>query len=731
MNNTTYINFSAFDYNKVDTLSTYCIELTPLTFIPDIPVGFPHRLVWDFGDETTSKSPSATKVYNFPGVYNVSLIVYDCDTNAQISTYTKQIVVYNYIPFTFNIKVNSFNFLLTEDGDYILDEFGNRISVDGPTMDLKNGQFSNSLDINAFYPSYQTPSSIFYIIKGSNSLDYWEVKDNKFSHLQNTRSLYEKIYNYHIKTFQFKPIDKVDFDTSSIYARMVNNIITPCSVDDEGAVFVGLSGTKSVYLKDDTVVEDATINFKFDKVNNYVFNRNNYVNTAYHNNLGILIKYNILENDEIDRLSVTSNGLDGEFYSISSFDISTIKYYDTKIPFVVKIKDLENTSPKNFERIALSALDIRVNATVNGNSVVLSSGDYSIYSLEDSLSAQTHNGAFRGYITFPNNYSTYLDSVYFSISGSFLSDGADTYNISTESTRFSVYPTDYYDVWKMNEDFDPKATLMDLRFQETLIDKNVLFENFLGGILGDSESDHEAIGVKIYEKIANFTQNTQDVDTCELDFLDSNGQFVGYNEQGEEYYNYPEKIRRLVNLGSIDKSKLIGTTNKFRENFDIRGRSSKTEYGINIGDKIQPNTYIVDREVPIVALEKFSNTYILLNTYRPSTTETIPLTDEFGNILTDEFGNVLGSIYVYTTNYPLSAYSSDWGWPLVLPAVFDFVDIEKYYLFFDYVEQYDNTILDGVLDFDNDRTKVALSAVNVDIFKHMSMDVLYQTLLPT
>jgi hypothetical protein len=132
-----------------------------------------------------------------------------------------------------------------------------------------------------------------------------------------------------------------------------------------------------------------------------------------------------------------------------------------------------------------------------------------------------------------------------------------------------------------------------------------------------------------------------------------------------------------------------------------------------------------------VALEKFSNTYILLNTYRPSTTETIPLTDEFGNILTDEFGNILGSIYVYTTNYPLSAYSSDWGWPLVLPAVFDFADIEKYYLFFDYVEQYDNTVLDGVLDFDNDRTTVALSAVNVDIFKHMSMDVLYQTLLPT
>ena len=84
----------------------------------------------------------------------------------------------------------------------------------------------------------------------------------------------------------------------------------------------------------------------------------------------------------------------------------------------------------------------------------------------------------------------------------------------------------------------------------------------------------------------------------------------------------------------------------------------------------------------IVALEKFSNVYSVLNTWQPVSA-------------------------VDTTIYPLSDYSSEWGWALVLPTEMGFGDMSKYYIFFEYNPQYDNTLLDGVIDFDNAKTTIS------------------------
>jgi hypothetical protein len=727
MNKTTFTTFRSIDYKNTDALSTYCIEIAPLLFVPDISDQLSRRVVWDFGDNTTSRNISALKTYKFPGIYNVSLIVYDCDTNAMISTFNKQIEVYNFIPFTFNISIDSISYLLTEDGYYMLTEDESYILVNEPNLIIKNGQFSNELIVNSYYPNYQNASSIYYTVDGSNSLNYWDIKNNKFSHLQNSYSLYEKVYNFYMESYQFNPISKLDFNPIELYAKVYNNSIIYCDKKDEGAIFVGLSASKSVYIKDDTIVDSSTIQFKFDKTNNIIFDRNQYINPQYFNTLGIDLKYQIIENDNVERLSITSSGLDGEYYPISSFLISDIKFFDSKIPFVVKIKDSLNTSVKNFPIIQLSSLDISVymgsdnadaymtteqNDILNDSydnpliidqiildDVIVDPSEYEIISLNDTLSSYDHTGSFRGYIKFPHLDKDHLSNIYIKISGSFINNQSIFYELNTISNKFNISDINYYDIWKINEDFDPQTTLMDLRFQETLLDKNVLFEDFLGNVLGNSESDHEALGVKIYEKISNFTQNIQDIDSCELDFLDSLGQFIGYNDKGEERYTYPEKIKRLVNLGSIDKFKLTGVTNKFRENFDIRGRTTKEEYGINIGDKIDSMTYIVNSNTPIVALEKFSNVYTLLNTYQP-----------------------------LSSTYPLSSYSQDWGWPLVLPDIVNFSDIEKYYLFFEYVEQYDNTPIGGIIDFNNNKTTISIDDINNDTFKHMSMDTLYQML---
>jgi hypothetical protein len=706
---TAYINFSAINYNGVDSLSSYATNLTPLRFVADLPNTFRHRVIWDFGDDTFSKSFSASKVFKFPGKYTIKLIVYDCNNNAMISSIERVVTILDYIPYTFNIIKYLPNSTI-EDTEFVL-QCG---KIEGPFI------------ARSYYPVYQPASSIFYTISGSNSYDFWNIKNNKFYHLQDYNTCYEKIYNYAIKSYQFKEVDKLEFNPDEVYAKISNNSIVLCDKNDSGATVVGLTASKEFYIKDDSVSDKILIDFKFDKTTN-IFKSTDIQNF---NNLGVTLSCSVVSNSAY-KLSITSNGLDGEGYQVDSFNINPIKFFNTKIPFIVKIKDFENFSIKNFNPINLSNISINATYTTDtqlttevgeylldelGNEIYatashypLSSIYYSISSLNYTLSSQNIGGVFRGYIMFPYGTESLLQNVKLIVNGTFINDQLSSFILTGESSYFNVYKSNYYDIWKINEDFNPTETLKDLRFQETLIDKTVLFDDFFGDILGNANSSHESIGIKIYEKISNFISNTQDIDNCEQDFIDSLAKFVGYNDVNGEQYVYPETIKRIINLASIDKSKLIGELNKFKENLDIRGRTSKTEYGINIGDIINPKTYRVDKDTPIVALEKFSNSYTVLNTYQPL--------------------SVIGY-----NNYPLSAYDSTWGWPLVLPTQFNPIDFEKYYIFFSYNSQYDNTPIGGIIDFENTKTTISRDSSYNDligengIFQTMFLDNLYQSL---
>ena len=194
--------------------------------------------------------------------------------------------------------------------------------------------------------------------------------------------------------------------------------------------------------------------------------------------------------------------------------------------------------------------------------------------------------------------------------------GTNFDNLSGRTSTFSVYPSNHNNIFKKNEDFDASKTISDLRFQESMLDKSEFFENFLGTVLGNSESDENSIGKKIYERISNFVPNTQDIDVCNEQSIHSMGDFVGYDIDLD--HQYPNNIKRLVDLSSISKNNLLGNTNKFRQNFDVRNQSSKEIYGVNIGDIIDTSTYTVSANVPIVALEKFSNKYVLLENFQSS-----------------------------------------------------------------------------------------------------------------
>ena len=692
----TYIDFTVTNYKGESSLSSYNLEITPFSCIPRMDKVNDKRVLWDFGDGTESRSFSAYKSYEFPGVYTIHMIVYDCNNNAIISTVEKTVTVYGYIDFTFSIE--SVGYLVTENGSYILTENDEYLYVDCP-MEIKCGCITGPLTLTAHFPTYQPVSDIYYQVNGSNSKNYWDTTNNKFNHLENFYSYYDTTYNYAISSYQYTPINKVTLIPDYIYAKLENSSIVRCLSSDAGAVFIGASATKEIYFKDDTLSELVLTKFWFDKLNNKL-SKNNPENITYLNNLGVTLSANIIDN-QAHHLSITSNGIDGEGFPIDSFQINPIKYFDTKIPFIIKIKDVNHMSIKNFDTIPLSSLNISISSTPT-----ISSSEYTIVSLNDTLSNQNSGGAFRGYISIPSLSSTnILENVSISAAGTFTNTQAVSYNLEGTSNMFNVYSKNYFDVYKNNENFNASQTIMDLRFQETLLDKTVLFEDFIGSVLGNADSTHESIGLKFYEKIGNFVNNTQDLDICEQEYIDSLASFLDYNNNGEEKYVYPERLKRIINIASIGRNKLFGEPNKFKENFDIRGHTSKDEYGINLGDEIDPKSYIVDASKPIVALEKFSNVYTLLNTQQP-----------------------------LLSTYPLSTYSSDWGWPMVLPQTFDFKDIDKYYLFFEYNPQYDNTLIGGVVDFTNSKTTVSNTAISEELFKdggifeNMFLDTLYQSL---
>ncbi len=699
-NSTTYLAFSSIDYKGLDSLSSYALSITPLIFIPDLENSINHKMVWDFGDGTIAKTFSASKFYKFPGIYTVSLIQYDCNNNAMISSVTKTIQVYDYFPLTFSVELSS--------------------------ISLSCGHISEGVIINTSFPSYQPSLDIYYDIYNSDSLNWWDIDDEKYAHLESFNVLYEKIYNYTLSSYQYSEITKITSTENPLYLKISNGSIVQCLSSDDTSCYAGLSGTKVVYFKDDNVTSKLLIDLFFDK-RKYVHPYN--TNFNYLNNLGITLSA-IVGSNIPDHFSVTSNGLDGEGYSVNSFNIAPIKFYNTKIPFVVKIKDVDNFSIKNFHSIPLSAFTIEVLNVINvqlatelgeflldelgneifadGTPITFPISGYSISSLNYTLSSQGSGGSFRGFVTFPTQDDV-TTNLKLTFTATLSNDQNVEYTISGSSNYFNMYPTNYFDIYKKNEDFNATQTLKDLRFQEILLDKTVLFDDFFGGILGDDSTQHEDIGVKTYEASSNFVQNTQDIDDSTVDALDSMGEFMGYNDVNEEKYIYPVKVKRLVDLLSIDKIKLLGYENKFRENFDVKGRSSKTIFGTNIGNQINTTTYVVSSNTPIVALEKFSNEYLLMNTYQPI--------------------SATGS-HIYS----LSSFSTDWGWPLVLPVSLNFSEIEKYYLFFDFVDQYDNTILDGVTDFNNPKTTIPFATSGESfnelngIKEHMFIDTLYTSL---
>lgn len=242
--------------------------------------------------------------------------------------------------------------------------------------------------------------------------------------------------------------------------------------------------------------------------------------------------------------------------------------------------------------------------------------------------------------------------------------------LTGESSVFDVN-SDHgvYNIQKQNENFNAEEFYSDLRYQEILIDRDIFFKEFLGTIVGDLSSQPYELGKTIYEKIANFSSNLSDVSKCNLDQLLSFCYELGV--QFEQYnYPFPPQLKRIVDILSIKHKQLYGELNKYKYDFNKRF-TTNPDIGRNLGNKISPVSGIITQSTPIVAYEKFSNLYKLVNTF-----------------------NLLSTV-------PLSTYNYNWGWGLVAPKSISGVKISNYYDFYEYINIVEGSVYNNVIDFNN------------------------------
>lgn len=266
------------------------------------------------------------------------------------------------------------------------------------------------------------------------------------------------------------------------------------------------------------------------------------------------------------------------------------------------------------------------------------------------------------------------------------------------STTFNVLPSaGKYKIAKFNEDFDPAETIKSYRQQPTLMDQTVLFDDFIGTIVGTISSEPTHLGRQIYEKIGNFVENTADVDECNIRALYS--LCKQYDIDINNYdFSYPGGLNRIMNLLSINHKKLWGERSKYNTDFRDWG-TGNPNYAANLGTEIDILTARVVAGTPFVAKQLFNKEYKLIEPMYHTGTDGHP-----------DYDKSVG----YLSAYPLSGFRPQWNWGLYNNV--SGVDIAKYYNFYEWKSTYSDIQVEGVIDWGNTSTNISESLSGIEFW---------------
>lgn len=677
-----YVNI--LDYTNNVSLSSYTLPATPLKFIPNIDNSVSNRrIIWKFGDGTTSTELTPSKYYNFPGTYQVEAYVFDTNNNSILNSYVQKVNIVDYLTDNLVIKQS----LSTIEAGVVQHPF-------------------NVIRFNSVR-SYSELSSIGYTItlyasgSNGNNLDVEVFNKNKYAHLYPYNAFYIEETNI-FGNVELVPVNKVVTSNTELYCKIANNQIVRCERDETGSFLVGTSGSKTVYFVSDIPTTSAVNIFA------------NFDTTYFNDYQSIGKNYNIIVNKEHPILQyitaknkfevvphTTNNKLVFSANGVQTFSIDKNKFTNTEIPFVINITDQNNYPAKYFYTLSF-ILSTQPLSTCRCQIIAFDENNNQLPCyIKDLTPVNEKGGYFKGSATFLNTANNVYLSAATIVNNSIITGTSNTFNVYDKEGK--------YHIGKVGENVDMTSIIKSYRTQEVLFESPQLFDNFIGTIVGNLSSDPNTLGKKIYEKVSNFVNNNIDIDTCNVQSLASIYQMLGDDITKFDRFNftYPAELSRLVDLFSIKQSVLWGTHDKFAENFDKKSFINNRKYGLNIGDKLDFLTTTLSAgsaSSPIVVYEKFSEKYKLVNT----------------NLLKSTFVPINSS----NNTYPLSSYNKFWGWGLVLPDDYAQVDIPKYYDFYKYVLDYSGTQLEGTINWSDLITTLSITESGVDDWSSIQENIL-------
>lgn len=401
-------------------------------------------------------------------------------------------------------------------------------------------------------------------------------------------------------------------------------------------------------------------------------------------------------------LDITTNGITGFVNPLTSFNIPKINFANQNIYFTAKVVDLSGAPLKRYPKLLLQEDLLKTQVPGPVDELVFLQN-----TIEDYVIVEEENLAITllrsdGSTVPPTSvtYSSNFGDLTANDAGGYLKgiiktsvadtdlrikvEYSDDFNtVSGVSTPFDVYPAEgIYNIRKVGEDNNQTQNYKDLATQPVLQREPIFMDQLLGQIVGNNNSDPETLGIKLSEKVSNYTANINDPDYANIKSLNS---LVNELSMTMDEYNqqFPPSLTRLIDILSVNVSKQLGGRNQFQGNYDSRGYISQEFYGKNRGDLLPIATTLLEtgaNSKNILAYEKFSSQYKLVNT----------------NILS---ATNIG--YTSYNSYPLSAYNTSWGWGLLIPNSVAGLDINKYYEFYDFIDTIEGSYLQKFIDFDN------------------------------
>lgn len=459
------------------------------------------KYIWNYGFENLiyeEKNPIF--IFKVPGIFNVTLSAVDVEGN--IDTFTQTI--------TADLTLKDSLSFISIPPDY--SEPNSKTTIPFK-ISVTSSNPENSLNVDLF---------------SSNSLSVpYQFVDNK--------------WNFLTPTWKFTDINSNFITTLSVEPTPIYNNNT----------IVGVSGIGEFYYidalgnKNNPVTITATL--QTSGFNNY-YDSFVYQYPSYSNNK--IVKKNIdwyVKQKFPTTLKITGNYLD---------NINKLQWKGIKIPFLITCHDsltggIISSYPENNTLGKSFPVNISLTNLISSQYEIETNPLY--FQTTDERGFKTG-----GYIFTSVTVLTSIEQTSIVAQTSALS-GTTVLSFSGESNNFSVIDFENKNqIKRLNESFNNSKYFKDLALPENLNSNTILFDQFFAAAVGTGYlSANEDLGQTVYERIANFTSNHSDIDTCNIEQLISLAEQT--NVTADNYgINFPSEIKRMLDIASIPKSKLWG-----------------------------------------------------------------------------------------------------------------------------------------------------------------------------